>query len=167
MTEKRQELEAALQSLATGSGEEDDQILAAIRDRTGLEDDSLKWEISALRLFSVESGIDLGSHERPSDRLLAALYRPLVALARDDSDPQASVDFADLRSRAETYRAALKHNESSVGSAGELVDQVGQQFANLCNSDDPGVSHAGAVLFARIAKQAKNIAETHAQYGLH
>jgi hypothetical protein len=167
MTEGRQGLEAALQSLAKGSAEENDRIIALIRDHTGAEENAIRWEIHALRLFSVESGMDLGPGDRPSDRLLAALYGPLVRSARDDSDARASQDFATLRSRAEMYRGVLQANEQSVSSAQELIEQVGRQFATLCKSEDPRVAHAGGELFVKVAKQAKHITEAHSRYGLH
>lgn len=167
MTGTRKRLESELQSLAHGSTEENESILAHIREHSEADDDALRLEIHALRLFSVESGMDLGSDMAPPDPLVAALYGPLVHSSRSDSSPAASLGFAALRSSAEGYRAALSRNEPSVTSATGLIERVGQQFASRCKSDDHRVARAGSALFVAVARQAREVTAAHRRQGLH
>ena len=52
MTERRRELEAELQSLASGSSEEDDWILDAIRNQTDLDDGDLKYTVDFRSIYA-------------------------------------------------------------------------------------------------------------------
>jgi hypothetical protein len=164
MTDERRELEAALLVLADGTAAENETVLAQISRRTDAEEASLRTELRALRLFSVESGLFLGSvaDDNRRDEMLGALYHPMIRDVRNDPDPQASVDFATVKSRVELYRVFLASTEGPHESPQALLEKIGQHFATACNTDDPKVAHLGCALFIDVCRKAKRLAEVEA-----
>ncbi len=161
MTEDRSELQAALESLTNGTEGEDEAILAQIGRRTDAEEELLRTEVRALRLFSVESGLFLGSaaDDERRDEMLAALYSRMVRRVRDDPDPQASVDFAQLKSSVERYRVSLAATSEPQRSPQDLLQKIGQHFADACRTEDPEVANVGSAVFIDVCRKAKRLAE--------
>jgi len=161
MTENKQQLEGALWILARGSIEENDLTISIVRNSADVDENQILWELHALRLFAVESGAYLGCSGDASlyDRLLAALYGPMVREYREDSNPKASLDFQTLKARVELYRQVVETAGESETSPENLVRRVGQLFAELCKTADTNVADAGSSVFMGAARQAKHVAE--------
>jgi hypothetical protein len=161
MTGNKQQLEGALWLLARGSSGENDLTISIVRNSADLDENQIRWELHALRLFAVESGAYLGCSGDPGryDRLLAALYGPMVREYREDSNPQASLDFQTLKARVEMYRRVVGAAEESETSPENLVRRVGQLFAELCKATDANAADAGSSVFMATARQAKHVAE--------
>jgi len=161
MIGNRQKLEGALWVLAHGSSEENELTIPVVSNSADLDENQIRWELHALRLFAVESGAYLGCSGDPSryDRLLAALYGPMVREYRESSNPQASLDFQTLKARVELYRQVVETTEACETSPENLVRRVGQLFAELCKSTDSNVADVGSSVFLAVARQAKHVAE--------
>jgi hypothetical protein len=161
MTEDNQQLVGALWILARGSSEENDLTISIVGNNTDLDENHIRWELHALRLFAVESGTYLGcaGDANQYDKLLAALHGPMVREYREDSNPQASLDFQTVKARVELYRRVVETADESETSAENLVRRVGQLFAELCKTADASVADAGSSVFMGVARQAKHVAE--------
>lgn len=162
MSDQRQQLETTLQLLACGSSEVDDRIADRIRKHCDMGKEVLRQEIHALRLFSVESGIDLacGEREDTRDQFSAALYSPMVKAARDADDANLSMEFATLKARVEVYRGSLQDCEQAMITPQDLVQRVGQQFAKLCGAPETDVEEIGLSIFVDTCRRAKRVAES-------
>ena len=163
MSERRKNLEEALQLLARGSTEDDELAISLLRDRVKLDDNAIRWELHAVRFFAVETGIYLGCGSDPSkyDDMLAALYSPIIREVRDSEDPQASLDFNILKSRVELYRGRAESvSENTDINPKELVKHIGRQFAVLCETKDPKVAAVASGVFVETSKLAKRVSET-------
>lgn len=161
MTGNKQQLEGALWVLARGSSTENDLAISIVGKNTNLDENQIRWELHALRMFAVESGAYLGcaGDTDQYDKLLAALYGPMVREYREDSDPNASFDFQTVKARVELYRRVVETAEESEMSPENLVRRVGQLFAKLCKTVDASVADAGSAVFMGVARQAKHVAE--------
>jgi len=93
------------------------------------------------------------------DEMLGALYNPMIKDARNDPHLQASVDFAQLKSRVELYRAFLASAEGTHKSPQDLLEKIGQHFANSCKTGDPTVVKLGSAVFVNVCREAKRLAE--------
>jgi len=163
MSELQQNLQKALQLLARGSAEDNELAIGLLRDRVKLDDNAIQWELHALRVFAVETGIYLGCGSDPSkyDDMLAALYSPMIREARDSEDEQASLDFNVLKSRVELYRGRAESvSEDTNIKPKQLVRHIGSQFATLCETKDSKVAAVGSGVFVETSTLAKRVSET-------
>jgi hypothetical protein len=162
MDDSRQQLQDALLMLSYGPAEETETAVGLIRDRIELDENSIRWEIHALRVFAIETGIYLGCGENNSryDQMMGALYAPMIREYREDTNPQASLDFNVLKARVELYRGRTEFvSQETKIDPKQLVKQIGQQFAALCNTKDHKVAAIGSGVFVETSRVAKRISE--------
>ena len=148
--------------LSHGSAEEIETALGLLRDRVELDENAVRWEMHALRVFAIETGIYLGCGQNSGryNQMMGALYGPMVREYREDPDPQASLDFNTLKARIEIYRAnAESASKGADPDPKKLVRQIGQQFATFCNTEDHKVAAVGSGLFVETSRAAKRLSE--------
>ena len=163
MSDARQQLRDALWLLAHGSTEDNDVAVTLIRDRVELDENSIRWELHALRVFAVETGIYLGSGNEAEryDEMMAALYAPMIRQYREDPDQGAALDFNVLKTRVEVYRGCAERiSGSSAADPKKLVQHIGRQFAALCGTKDRKVAAVGSGVFVETSRMAKRVSET-------
>ena len=163
MDEARQRLRDALWLLAHGSTEDNDTAVRLIRERVDLEENTVRWELHALRVFAVETGLYLGcgSDSERYDEMMAALYGPMIHQYREDPDQNAALDFNVLKSRVELYRSCAERVGQEAGAEPKtLVRQIGRQFAALCHTKDSKVAAIGSGVFVETSKMAMRVSDT-------
>ncbi|UCG87264.1 MAG: hypothetical protein JSW71_01590 [Gemmatimonadota bacterium] len=162
MDEARQQLRDALWLLAQGATEDNDIAVKLIRDRVELDENSIRWELHALRVFAVESGLYLGCGKDSAryDEMMAALYAPMIRQYREDPDQNAALDFNVLKARVELYRGcADRAGKDPQIEPKNLVQHIGRQFAALCHTRDRRVAAVGSGVFVETSKMAKRVSE--------
>jgi hypothetical protein len=163
MNEARQQLRDALWLLAHGSTEDNNIAVKLIRDRVELDDNAVRWELHALRVFAVETGLYLGCGDDSGryDEMMAALYAPMIQQYREDPDQNAALDFNVLKARIELYRGCAERvSQDSNPAPKQLVKHIGRQFAKLCRTSDRKVAAVGSGVFVETSRVAKRVSET-------
>ena len=163
MNDARQQLRDALWLLAHGSAEDNDIAVNLIRDRVELDDNSIRWELHALRVFAVETGLYLGCGNDSGryDEMMGALYAPMIQQYREDPDQNAALDFNVLKARVELYRGCAEQvSQAPKTEPKQLVQHIGRQFATLCHTKDRRVAAVGSGVFVETSRLAKRVSET-------
>jgi hypothetical protein len=162
MNDGTQELRDALWLLSHGTTEDNDTAVAIVKDRVELDENAIRWELHALRVFAVETGLYLGcgSDSARYDEMTAALYAPMIRQYREDPDQNAALDFNVLKTRVELYRGCAERAASaSKADPRTLVRQIGRQFATLCHSGDRKVAAVGSGVFVETSRLAQRVSQ--------
>lgn len=162
MNDAIQQLRDALWLLAHGTTEDNDTAVAVVKDRVELDENAIRWELHALRVFAVETGLYLGcgSDSARYDEMTAALYAPMIRQYREDPDQNAAWDFNVLKTRVGLYRGCAERAATdSEANPQTLLRQIGRQFAKLCRSKDRKVAAVGSGVFVETSRLAQRVCQ--------